>query len=55
MKTLSPNPTPEKTVFHAGPDGRIVKAPRTQAIKPGWHVATEVEIKALADADACFD
>jgi hypothetical protein len=51
-KPLNQNPEPEKGVFHTAPDGRIVKAPRTQALKAGWHVTTAAELAAAEKAEA---
>lgn len=43
---------PVPKVFHMGPDGRIVRAPRTgdgySVVRPGWRVVTEAEYRAAA-------
>lgn len=51
----TPNPIPEKNVFHVGPDGRVVKAPRHLQLKTGWRVATELDVAAAAAAKVATD
>lgn len=47
---MSNAPLKQLPVFHTGPDGRIVRAPRVgdgySVVREGWHVTTADEMRA---------